>query len=55
MAEALDEGPGSDVVMARLSAAIVTRALREDIKGASDPGWVRDQRPLHREGPRRHP
>jgi AraC-like DNA-binding protein len=41
MAEAQDEGPGSDVVMARLSAAIVTRALREDIKCASDPGWVR--------------
>lgn len=41
MAEAQDEGPGSDVVMARLSAAIVTRALRHDIRWASDPGWLR--------------
>ena len=41
MAEALDEGPGSAVVMARLSAAIVTRALRHDIASASEPGWVR--------------
>ena len=28
--------------MARLSAAIVTRALRHDIASASEPGWVRE-------------
>ena len=41
MTEAQDVGPGSDVVMARLSAAIVTRAIRDDIRCASDSGWLR--------------
>lgn len=40
LTEALDQGPGSDVVMARLSAAIVTRALRA-VESTSDPGWLR--------------
>lgn len=39
--EALDVGPGSDVVMARLSAAIVTRALRDNSISAEHPGWLR--------------
>ena len=41
LAEAVDEGPGSDVVMARLSAAILTRALRHMTGGAEPEGWLR--------------
>jgi AraC-like DNA-binding protein len=41
LAEALDVGPGSPVVMAQLSAAIVTRALREVAKDAEDAGWMK--------------
>jgi AraC-like DNA-binding protein len=41
MTEAQDVGPGSDVVMARLSAAIVTRALRDDSGSATSPGWLK--------------
>lgn len=39
--ETLDGGPGSDVVMARLSDALVTRALRYQIERSDEPGWLR--------------
>ena len=39
--EALDGGPGSAVVMARLSDALVTRALRHHLETADEPGWLR--------------
>lgn len=39
LTEAFDEGPGSDVVLARLSAALVTRALRHGVP-AGEPGWL---------------
>ncbi|MET1005286.1 MAG: AraC family transcriptional regulator [Propionibacteriaceae bacterium] len=38
--ETLEYGPGSDVVMARLSDALVTRALRYYLEGAEEPGWL---------------
>lgn len=41
LVEATDEGPGSDVVMARLSGAIVTRALRSGLESMDNPGWLR--------------
>ena len=41
LVEASDEGPGSNVVMARLSAAIVTRALRFSVENMENPGWLR--------------
>ena len=40
VAEAIERGPGSDVVMARLSDALVTRALRYHLETADDPGWL---------------
>jgi AraC-like DNA-binding protein len=40
-AETFDGGPGSDVVMARLSDALVTRALRYYVEQAEHPGWLR--------------
>jgi AraC-like DNA-binding protein len=38
--EADDGGPGSEVVMARLSDALVTRALRHHLETSDDPGWL---------------
>jgi AraC-like DNA-binding protein len=38
--EADDPGPGSEVVMARLSDALVTRALRHHLETSEDPGWL---------------
>ena len=40
VAEAVERGPGSDVVMARLSDALVTRALRYHLETADEPGWL---------------
>jgi AraC-like DNA-binding protein/mannose-6-phosphate isomerase-like protein (cupin superfamily) len=39
--EASEEGPGSDVVMARLSGALVARALRFHVEKADEPGWLK--------------
>jgi AraC-like DNA-binding protein len=39
-AEATEGGPGSEVVMARLSDALVTRALRHHVETAREPGWL---------------
>jgi AraC-like DNA-binding protein len=39
-AEAFERGPGSDVVMARLSDALVARALRFHVERADEPGWL---------------
>nr|WP_221381469.1 AraC family transcriptional regulator [Actinoplanes polyasparticus] len=38
--EAFDAGPGSDVVMARLSDALIARVLREPGPVAEHPGWL---------------
>ena len=38
--EADNPGPGSEVVMARLSDALVTRALRHHLETSVDPGWL---------------
>jgi AraC-like DNA-binding protein len=35
-----DGGPGSEVVMARLSDALVIRALRHHLETSDDPGWL---------------
>lgn len=40
-AEAFAGGPGSEVVMARLSEALVARALRFNLGNADEPGWLR--------------
>jgi AraC-like DNA-binding protein len=40
VAEAMERGPGSDVVMARLSDALVTRALRYHLETSDEPGWL---------------
>ena len=40
VAEAVERGPGSDVVMARLSDALVTRALRYHLETSDQPGWL---------------
>jgi AraC-like DNA-binding protein len=40
IAEALEHGPGSDVVMARLSDALVTGALRYHLETSDEPGWL---------------
>ena len=40
VAEAVERGPGSDVVMARLSDALVTRALRYHLETSDEPGWL---------------
>ena len=39
-AEAIAGGPGSDLVMARLSDAMLLRALREDSSTVDRPGWL---------------
>lgn len=41
LAEALDSGPGSEVVMARLTVALITRALRHGVDQADSAGWLR--------------
>jgi AraC-like DNA-binding protein len=38
--EAFDEGPGSATVMARLSAALIAKALRHHADQVRDPGWL---------------
>jgi AraC-like DNA-binding protein len=40
LAEVVERGPGSDVVMARLSDALVTRALRFHLETTEEPGWL---------------
>lgn len=40
-AEAVASGSGSDVVMARLSDALVTRALRHQVESTDQDGWLR--------------
>lgn len=40
VAEAVERGPGSDVVMARLSDALVTRAMRYHLETSEQPGWL---------------
>ncbi len=40
VAEAVERGPGSDVVMARVSDALVTRALRYHLETSDEPGWL---------------
>lgn len=47
VAEAVEGGPGSEVVMARLSDALVTRALRHHLQTADEPGWLRGLRDPH--------
>jgi AraC-like DNA-binding protein len=39
-AEAFDGGPGSDLIMARLSDALLTRALRHHSDTVDQPGWL---------------
>jgi AraC-like DNA-binding protein len=39
-AEVFEGGPGSELVMARLSDALVARALRFHVQQASEPGWL---------------
>ena len=34
-------GPGSEIVMARISDALITRALRHHLETADEPGWLR--------------
>ncbi len=45
--EATDPGPGSDVVLARLSSALVAKALRFHARDAVDPGWLRGLQDRH--------
>lgn len=40
-AETVDGGPGSEVVMARLSDALITRALRHHVETGEERGWLR--------------
>jgi AraC-like DNA-binding protein len=40
-AETFEQGPGSEMVMARLSEALVARALRFHVERAEEPGWLR--------------
>ncbi len=40
VAEAVEAGPGGEVVMARLSDALVTRALRHHLQTAGERGWL---------------
>ncbi|HEY7595168.1 MAG TPA: AraC family transcriptional regulator [Actinophytocola sp.] len=42
--EATEGGPGSEVVMARLSDALITRALRHHVETADEPGWLQGLR-----------
>jgi AraC-like DNA-binding protein len=46
-AEATEGGPGSEVVMARLSDALITRALRHHVETAEEPGWLHGLRDPH--------
>jgi AraC-like DNA-binding protein len=39
-AEVFESGPGSELVMARLSDALVARALRLHVEQATEPGWL---------------
>lgn len=39
--EALEPGPGSDVVLARLSAALITRVLRHGVENMRETGWLK--------------
>jgi AraC-like DNA-binding protein len=39
--ETLHGGPGSEIVMARLSDALITRALRHHLETADETGWLR--------------
>ncbi|TIQ19014.1 MAG: AraC family transcriptional regulator [Mesorhizobium sp.] len=41
MAEALAPGPGSEVVLARLSAALITRVLRHGVENMHETGWLK--------------
>jgi AraC-like DNA-binding protein len=45
--EAFDAGPGSDVVMARLSDALIARALRRHAEIVEHPGWMAGLRDPH--------
>lgn len=45
--EATEGGPGSEVVMARLSDALITRALRHHVETAEEPGWLHGLRDPH--------
>jgi AraC-like DNA-binding protein len=45
--EAFDGGPGSDVVMARLSDAMIARALRHHAVVTDHPGWLAGLRDPH--------
>jgi AraC-like DNA-binding protein len=47
VAETEEGGAGSDIVMARLSDALVTRALRHHLETADAPGWLRGLRDPH--------
>jgi transcriptional regulator GlxA family with amidase domain len=38
--EAFDGGPGSDLIMARLSDALLVRAMRHHATAADQPGWL---------------
>jgi AraC-like DNA-binding protein len=40
MSEARDPGPGSELVLGRLSGALVARALRHHVEHGSDLGWL---------------
>ncbi|MGZ4619508.1 MAG: AraC family transcriptional regulator [Frankiaceae bacterium] len=42
--EITDSGAGSEIIMARLSDALVTRALRHHLETADEPGWLRGLR-----------
>jgi AraC-like DNA-binding protein len=42
--EAEEGGAGSEIVMARISDALVTRALRHHLEAADEPGWLRGLR-----------
>jgi AraC-like DNA-binding protein len=44
VAESDEGGAGSELVMARLSDALVTRALRHHLETAEEPGWLRGLR-----------
>ncbi|WP_419751946.1 AraC family transcriptional regulator [Geodermatophilus sp. CPCC 206100] len=45
--ETLEGGPGSEVVMARLSDALVTRALRHHLETTDEVGWLQGLRDPH--------
>lgn len=47
IAEASEDGPGGELVMARLSDALVARALRFHFAQADEPGWLRGLQDRH--------